>query len=57
MKTKKGEAASDPLFFPSFQREEASEAARAIAGPIIGGKVAESGIERTIDGSGGLQGT
>lgn len=40
-----------------FQREEAGEAGRAIAGPIVGGKVTESGVERTIDGSGGLQGT
>lgn len=43
-------------FPPFFQREETGEAGRAVAGPIVGGKVAESGVERTIDGSRGLQG-
>lgn len=43
-------------FFP-FQREEAGETGWAIAGPIVGGKVAKSRVERTIDGSRGLQGT
>jgi len=43
-------------FSAFFQREEVGEAARAVAGPIDGWEVAESGIKRTIDGSRGLQG-
>lgn len=44
-----------PAFLPFFQREEAGETGRPISSPIVGGKVAESGVERTIDGSRGLQ--
>lgn len=43
-------------FLPFFQCEEAGETGRAISDPIVGGKVAESGVERTIDGRRGLQG-
>jgi len=43
-------------FSAFFQREEAGEAARAVAGSIDGWEVAESGIKRTIDGSRRLQG-
>jgi len=39
-----------------FQRKETGEAARTAAGPIDGREIAESRIERAIDGSRGLQG-
>jgi len=43
-------------FSAFFQREETGEAGRAAADPIDGREVAESGVERTIDRSCGLQG-
>lgn len=57
VETKNGNRSTRATFLPFFQREEAGETGRAAAGAIVGREVAESGVERTIDGSGGLQGT